>query len=125
MTGKEAAEAFGTTLAMIRYYTRIGLIPSPEKRSGQVREYTKHECDTIELIESMSAAGMSIHEIIDYMAMSSGCTDTQATRLSILHEQHTRLITKSTRLAKMLACIEQEIHKCTELLSPQKQNPSG
>ena len=113
MTSKEAAREYGTTTAMIRYYARVGLIPSPKARNGKERQYTKQECDLIELIESMSAAGMSIHEIADYIAMSNAGADARAMRSSILDERHARLMAKSTRLARMVARIEREMEKST------------
>ena len=109
MTGKEAAQAYGTTIAMIRYYARAGLIPSPEKRNGKVRQYDERECDTIALIESMSAAGMALDEIAEYLSMREDGTNTRHNRMRILDERRARLDEKAHRLKQMIDRIDREM----------------
>ena len=112
MTGKELARMHGTTIAMIRYYARIGIIPAAEHRNGKPRQYTEQECTTIELIETLSAAGLSLSEIVEYLAQRDEGAATVQSRMAILHERRARLIDKADRFQKMVEWIDREISAC-------------
>ena len=112
MTGKELAQIHGTTIAMIRYYARVGLIPAVEKRNGKLRQYTVEESDTVELIETLSAAGLSLGEIIEYIAHRTRGTAAGQNQLVILRERRARLIEKANRLGKMVQRMDREIRSC-------------
>ena len=114
MTGKELAQLHGTTIAMIRYYARIGLIPPAEARNGKPRQYTAQECDTVELIETLSATGLSRDETIHYIAQREKGATTAQNRMTVLRERRARLMDKADRLNRMVDRMDSEIQMCKE-----------
>ena len=49
MTIKEVSEKYGITQDTLRYYERIGMIPSVKRTSGGIRNYDEEDCSWVEL----------------------------------------------------------------------------
>jgi MerR family redox-sensitive transcriptional activator SoxR len=58
----EIAERAGVNTSLIRYYERIGLLPPPERESGQ-RRYEASVLNRLAVIEVAQRAGLSLDEI--------------------------------------------------------------
>lgn len=78
--GQVAAEA-GVRASSIRYYESVGVLPEPERVSGQ-RRYSPDVLDRLRLIEVAQAAGFSLDEI-RHLLDDSG-PDRQSERLQAL-----------------------------------------
>jgi MerR family transcriptional regulator, copper efflux regulator len=59
----ELANRTGVSTRTIRYYERIGLIPSPERASNGYRRYGPSSLDRLGFIKDAQAAGLSLAEI--------------------------------------------------------------
>jgi MerR family transcriptional regulator, redox-sensitive transcriptional activator SoxR len=60
----EVAEHAGVRTSLIRYYERIGLLPAPERVSGQ-RRYDESVLRRLAVIDVAQRAGLSLHEITE------------------------------------------------------------
>jgi MerR family redox-sensitive transcriptional activator SoxR len=60
----EVAEQAGVTTSLIRYYERIGLLPAPERVSGQ-RRYDAAVLRRLAVIDVAQRAGLSLEEIAE------------------------------------------------------------
>src|SRR4051812_16784040 len=58
----EVAERAGVNTSLIRYYERIGLLPEPERVSGQ-RRYDETVLRRLTVIDVAQRAGLSLDEI--------------------------------------------------------------
>jgi MerR family redox-sensitive transcriptional activator SoxR len=58
----EVAEQAGVSTSLIRYYERIGLLPAPERVSGQ-RRYAGAVLRRLAVIDVAQRAGLSLEEI--------------------------------------------------------------
>jgi DNA-binding transcriptional MerR regulator len=58
----EVAERAGVRTSLIRYYENVGLLPAPERVSGQ-RRYDESVLRRLTLIDVAQRAGMSLDEI--------------------------------------------------------------
>jgi MerR family transcriptional regulator, redox-sensitive transcriptional activator SoxR len=58
----EVAEQAGVATSLIRYYERIGLLPAPERVSGQ-RRYDASVLRRLAVIDVAQRAGLSLQEI--------------------------------------------------------------
>ncbi len=72
LTIGEVAERAGRRRSSIRYYESIGLLPEPERVSGQ-RRYGPEVLRTLAVIDAAQRAGLSLEEVRDVlMAGSTG-----------------------------------------------------
>jgi DNA-binding transcriptional MerR regulator len=71
----DVAQASGRSASSIRYYERIGLIPAPERVSGQ-RRYPRAVLRTLAVIDTAQRAGLTLAEIKALLAANpSGAGD--------------------------------------------------
>lgn len=66
----EVAQASGRSASSIRYYERVGLIPAPERVSGQ-RRYPRAVLGTLAVIDTAQRAGLTLAEIKALLAANS------------------------------------------------------
>ena len=65
------AQASGRSASSIRYYERVGLIPAPERVSGQ-RRYPRAVLRTLAVIETAQRASLTLAEIKALLAANPG-----------------------------------------------------
>lgn len=79
----EAARRAGVRVSLIRYYEQIGLLPQPERVSGQ-RRYDATVLRHLAVIDVAQRAGMSLEEIRELIEHGN---DPMSTRLRGLAER--------------------------------------
>jgi MerR family redox-sensitive transcriptional activator SoxR len=79
----EVAERAGVNTSLIRYYERIGLLPAPERVSGQ-RRYDHAVLRRLAVIDVAQRAGLSLDEIRSLLEIG---TDPLSTRLQDLAQR--------------------------------------
>ena len=62
MTIGEVAKRAGVATSAIRYYERVGVLPAPERVSGQ-RRYAMDAVDRLRTVQAAQQAGFSLEEI--------------------------------------------------------------
>ena len=62
LTIGEVATAVGLNTSAVRYYERVGVLPQPERVSGQ-RRYLPEAIDQLRTIQAAQQAGFSLEEI--------------------------------------------------------------
>ncbi|MFD5563803.1 MerR family transcriptional regulator [Kitasatospora griseola] len=65
MTIGQLAELTNVPASAIRYWERHGLLPAPERRSGQ-RRYPPQAADRIVLLRKFQQAGLSLAEVREF-----------------------------------------------------------
>ena len=70
------ARAAGVGVETVRYYQRRGLLPEPARPPGEVRRYGEDDLRRLRFIRSAQAAGFTLAEIGELIALDS--TDDRA-----------------------------------------------
>ena len=60
MTIAEVSSAYDISADTLRYYERVGLLPSIGRTSGGIRNYSEEDCRWVEYIKCMRSAGVSV-----------------------------------------------------------------
>jgi DNA-binding transcriptional MerR regulator len=102
MTIAEVAKAYGLTPDTLRYYERVGLLPTVNRSRGGIRDYTESDCNWVGFIKCMRGAGLPIETLIEYVALFQKGDTTLEARKALLVEQRTLL---ETRIAEMNASL--------------------
>lgn len=85
LTIGQVAERAGINSSAVRFYERVGLLPAPERVSGQ-RRYGEETVRRLEVIDIAKRAGFNLGEIRLLLNDSSGETQLRALAQSKLPE---------------------------------------
>jgi MerR family transcriptional regulator, redox-sensitive transcriptional activator SoxR len=112
----EAARRAGVRVSLIRYYEEIGLLPEPERVSGQ-RRYDKAVLRRLAVIDVAQRAGLSLEEIRELVdhgndPMNDRLRELAARRLPEIEALIERAQRVRTWLQTAIGCDCQAIDDC-------------
>jgi DNA-binding transcriptional MerR regulator len=64
----EIANRSGVTVDTVRFYERLGVLPSPEREPSGYRDYAPQTVERIQLTRELQAIGFTLNEVIDALA---------------------------------------------------------
>lgn len=99
-TIKEAAALTGLPASTLRYYESIGVIaPIGRGETSKHRVYSEDDLDTLVWVACLSATGMSVPDMRQYLANSSIGPSTAGQQVALLRAQQERLAVEADRIA--------------------------
>ena len=108
---KEVSKKFDLSQDTLRYYERIGLIPSVNRNKGGIRDYTEEDCRWVEFIKCMRSAGLPIEVLIEYVTLFQQGDKTIEGRKKLLTEQRKILIEKMEDMKKTIERLDYKIER--------------
>ncbi len=120
MTITEVSNRFELSHDTLRYYERIGLIPSISRNKSGVRDYTEEDCKWIEFIKCMRNAGLPIEVLIEYVGLFSQGDETIEARKELLIEQRTQLVSRMEEMQKTLDRLNRKIETYEQAIVPKE-----
>lgn len=122
MTIKEVSQRYQIPEDTLRYYERVGMIPSVGRTPGGIRDYSPEDLNWVELCLCMRSAGLPVESIARYVRLSRMEEDTTEERHALLLEQRETLLEQQRqigetldRLDKKIAWYEKNMKKETKL----------
>ncbi len=109
MTIAEVSKKFDLSQDTLRYYERIGLIPSVNRNKSGIRDYTEEDCKWVEFIKCMRNAGLPIEVLIEYVTLFQQGEATLVARKELLTEQRNQLIARMEDMQKTLERLNYKI----------------
>lgn len=100
ITISEVSKKYSMTQDTLRYYERVGLIPSVPRKASGFRDYDEKSCGWVEFIRCMRSAGISIEALIEYVHLYQQGKGTEKMRKHLLIEERERL---EKRINEMIA----------------------
>ena len=64
----EIANRSGVTVDTVRFYERLGVLPSPEREPSGYRDYAPATVERIQFTRELQAIGFTLNEVIDALA---------------------------------------------------------
>lgn len=71
LTIGELARATGTKVVTVRYYERIGLLPTPRRTAGNYRAYEPHHLARLRFIRRCRDLGFTLDHVRELLELSS------------------------------------------------------
>jgi MerR family transcriptional regulator, aldehyde-responsive regulator len=105
----EVSERYGISSDTLRYYERIGLIPTVNRNGSGIRDYREIDVKRVEFIKCMRSAGLSIEVLIEYIGLVQQGDQTIAARKEILKEQRELLAARMKEMQKTLDILDHKI----------------
>ena len=121
MTIAEVSKRFGLSADTLRYYERIGLIPSVPRNSSGIRDYDEISCGWIELMKCMRAAGVQIEALIEYVSLFQQGDETLDARKALLIEQREQLAARIEQMQQSLMRLDDKIARYEQGLMKKEQ----
>lgn len=123
----EVSEQFDISSDTLRYYERVGLIPTVNRTESGIRDYNKIDVEWVEFIKCMRSAGLPIEVLTEYVALVQQGDHTNEARKQILIDQRDELVLKMEEMQNTLDILNYKIEiyedrllkKETEMLQPE------
>lgn len=109
MTIAEVSKKYNLSADTLRYYERIGLLPTVHKNSSGNRDYTEENMKWVQFIKCMRSAGLSIEVLIEYVSLFQQGNETVGVRKELLIEQRKQIEEKIEELQNTLSYLDQKI----------------
>ena len=116
MTISEICKKFDISSDTLRYYEKIGLLPKISRTKGVIRDYSQNDCNWIEFIKCMRAAGISIEKLVEYVNLFNQGDSTILQRKQILIEEREKIIEKLGILQNSLERLNYKIEHYDDLV---------
>ena len=100
---REMAQRTGISDDTLRFYERIGLLPSVPRNHGGIRRYSEYHVQYVALIQSLKASGMSLEEIQQYMELAKRGQATAAIRKKMVVAAKNKLLQQIAKLQQSVA----------------------
>jgi MerR family transcriptional regulator, aldehyde-responsive regulator len=109
MTIAQISKRFDLSQDTLRYYERIGLLPSVNRNKSGIRDYTDEDCKWVEFIKCMRGAGLAIEVLIEYVSLFQQGDATHEVRKELLIEQRRQLAGRIEEMQKTLGKLDGKI----------------
>lgn len=116
MTIAEVSEKYDLTADTIRYYERIGLIPTIPRTKNGIRDFDEESCNWIEFIKCMRNAGMEIEILLEYVNLFRQGKTTVKARKKLLEEQREKLKEKQESINATIERLDYKLELYDEII---------
>lgn len=114
MTIKEVSRQYHISHDTLRYYERIGMIPTVTRTSGGIRNYQEEDLRWVELAICMRSAGLPVEAMIEYVKLYQEGDATIPARLQLLIEQRELLLEQRQQIDATLNRLNYKISRYEE-----------
>lgn len=111
MTIAEVSKQYDIPADTLRYYERVGLIPSVPRSKSGFRDYDEGSCKWVQFAKCMRAAGIQVEALIEYVSLFQQGDTTQAARKQILLEQRELLRARLAEMQETLHYLDTKIER--------------
>lgn len=115
MTISEVSKKYDITEHTIRYYEKIGLLPSVPRNKSGIRDFDSNSCKWLEFIKCMRSAGMQIDVLLEYMELFKKGSETVTLRKELLLDQRNKLIKKRDDINNTIEKLDYKISLYNEI----------
>jgi len=93
----------------LRYYERVGLIPTVNRNKSGIRDYNQTDMEWVEFIKCMRGAGLTIEVLTEYVELVQQGDHTIEARKQILINQRDELVYRMEEMQKTLDLLNYKI----------------
>lgn len=108
-TIKEASSRSGISIDTLRYYERIGLMPSVQRMSNGHRRYTGMDLGWLHLLNLLRNTGMSIQQMLHFVKLEQKGATALPEQVEILKKHRTVLFQHIQEMETSIAVLDEKI----------------
>lgn len=114
MTIKEVSEKYEISQDTLRYYERVGMIPTVTRTAGGIRNYAEEDLRWVGLAKCMRSAGLPVEAMIEYVRLFQEGDSTIPARLQLLVDQREALLEQRRQIDATLNRLNYKISRYEE-----------
>lgn len=122
MTIAEVSKKYNVTPDTIRYYEKIGLLPTIPRTKNGIRNFDEQSCRWLEFIKCMRSAGMEIEILMQYISLYRKGKSTVNERKKLLEGQREKLLEKQKNINQTIERLNYKIELYEEITSGKKKD---
>ena len=116
MTIKEVCEKYDITADTLRYYERVGVIPTVSRTKGGIRNYTEEDIAWVENAICMRSAGVPVEMLIEYVKLFQEGESTFKARRDLLAEARSDIQEQLDRISETAKLLDYKISRYDEAI---------
>ena len=126
VTIKAASTASGLPVETIRYYERVGVLPTVSRGANRYRGYTREHLETLRFARALRDLGLPLREMSALIRVfhDGTCRDMQQALAASAREALEGVIRQRTQLARVEKQLRSVLHE-VETVAPDEQRVSG
>lgn len=105
----QVSQQYDISADTLRYYERIGLLPSVNRTDSGIRDFNELDVRRVNFIKCMRSAGLPIDVLIEYMELVQQGDATIAARKEILVTQREQLAARMAEMQQTLDLLDYKI----------------
>ena len=122
MTIAEVSKKYNVTPDTIRYYEKIGLLPTIPRTKNGIRNFDEQSCRWLEFIKCMRSAGMEIEIWMQYISLYRKGKSTVNERKKLLEGQREKLLEKQKNINQTIERLNYKIELYEEITSGKRKD---
>ena len=122
MTIAEISKKYNVTPDTIRYYEKIGLLPTIPRTKNGIRNFDEQSCRWLEFIKCMRSAGMEIEILMQYISLYRKGKSTVNERKKLLEGQREKLLEKQKNINQTIERLNYKIELYEEITSGKRKD---
>ena len=116
MTIKEVCEKYGITADTLRYYEKVGVIPTVGRTKGGKRDYSRQDIGWVENAICMRNAGLPVEMLIEYVRLFQEGDGTFQARRDLLAEAREEILGQLNKYQATLDKLNYKISRYDEAI---------
>ncbi len=121
MTITEVSHKYDLTADTLRYYERVGLLPSVQRGSNGHRDFNEEDCRWVHFIKCMRGAGVPVEVLIEYVRLFQQGDATKDTRKQLLIQERERMAQRIAAMEQTLQRLDYKIDRYEERVVPKER----
>lgn len=117
LRSKDVADMLDISISTIRYYEKIGIIPSIERNANGYRIYTNSTLNWIYLMKSLRNAGLSIESLLEFSRLSQVEGSERKKQKQVLEDQLNEIDGKIAEMQRVRNLLSYKIETYDEHLA--------
>lgn len=117
----EVSQQYEISADTLRYYERIGLLPSVNRTDSGIRDFNELDVRRVAFIKCMRSAGLPIDVLIEYVSLVQQGDATIEARKEILMAQRESLAARMAEMQKTLDLLDYKIEVYENALLKREQ----
>jgi len=122
VTIAEVATRYDLSADTLRYYERVGLIPTVTRTPSGLRDYQEGDLRWVEFIKCMRSAGVSIETLVEYVALFQRGKESIQARKALLMEQRRQIADRIEELQAALSRLDGKLDGYEERMLKIEEN---